>query len=108
MAHSTRARRQQANSQRDHAPERRATLTLPSSAQVAPSDSPADESAAPSVAGRSATPSAGQTLANVGPWLRGLTVEHWAWVAVLVVAVALRFWDLGAKPLHHDESMHAY
>jgi predicted membrane-bound mannosyltransferase len=40
--------------------------------------------------------------------VRGMTVEQWAWVAVLALAAGLRIWDLGGKPLHHDESMHAY
>ncbi len=28
--------------------------------------------------------------------------------AVFLLGAMLRFWDLGAKPLHHDESQHAY
>jgi uncharacterized protein (TIGR03663 family) len=28
--------------------------------------------------------------------------------AVLLLAALLRFWNLGSKPLHHDESLHAY
>jgi len=34
-----------------------------------------------------------------------------AWLpfwAVILLGTLLRFWDLGAKPLHHDESLHAY
>ena len=27
---------------------------------------------------------------------------------VIILGAILRFWDLGAKPLHHDESLHAY
>jgi uncharacterized protein (TIGR03663 family) len=30
------------------------------------------------------------------------------WVAIIVVAVATRFWDLGSRAQHHDESMHAF
>ncbi|MCX7698912.1 MAG: TIGR03663 family protein [Candidatus Goldbacteria bacterium] len=30
------------------------------------------------------------------------------WIAIVIMAVCLRFFDLGAKPLHHDESMHAF
>ena len=41
-------------------------------------------------------------------WLRGLSVESWLWIAVVGLASVLRFWDLGNKPMHHDESMHAY
>lgn len=64
-------------------------------------------------------PSLGEMAAPLVDWLRAqpsrlwgvirnLSMEQWAWFAVLVVATALRFWDLGAKPLHHDESMHAF
>ena len=41
-------------------------------------------------------------------WLAARTFEQWLWFAVIALATALRFWQLGAKPLHHDESMHAY
>jgi uncharacterized protein (TIGR03663 family) len=41
-------------------------------------------------------------------WLRSLTFESWVWIGVLLLATVLRFWGLGDKPLHHDESMHAY
>ncbi|MDQ2715059.1 MAG: hypothetical protein M3Z08_09140, partial [Chloroflexota bacterium] len=45
-------------------------------------------------------------------WFRKPTREQilaWApfW-GVILLGVVLRFWDLGAKPLHHDESQHAY
>ncbi|HLY30158.1 MAG TPA: glycosyltransferase family 39 protein, partial [Ktedonobacterales bacterium] len=40
--------------------------------------------------------------------LRRITAETWLWVAVIGLGAILRFWELGAKPLHHDESMHAY
>ncbi|MGO8949011.1 MAG: flippase activity-associated protein Agl23 [Ktedonobacterales bacterium] len=40
--------------------------------------------------------------------IRGVSFEGWLWIGVLVLATALRFWGLGDKPLHHDESMHAY
>jgi uncharacterized protein (TIGR03663 family) len=41
-------------------------------------------------------------------FLRRLSREEWAWIAVLTLAILLRFWDVGAKALHHDESMHAF
>ena len=41
-------------------------------------------------------------------WLAARTFEQWLWFAVIALATILRFWQLGAKPLHHDESMHAY
>jgi uncharacterized protein (TIGR03663 family) len=45
---------------------------------------------------------------------RGATSSReWLWVGiafwgVVLLGAVLRFWDLGAKPLHHDESLHAY
>ncbi len=38
----------------------------------------------------------------------GLPVSTWAWAAVVAVGAFLRLWALGAKPLHHDESIHAW
>jgi uncharacterized protein (TIGR03663 family) len=42
--------------------------------------------------------------------LAGVTInwETLAWIAIILVAIMLRFSDLGTKPLHHDESMHAF
>ncbi|MBI2323328.1 MAG: TIGR03663 family protein, partial [Chloroflexi bacterium] len=34
--------------------------------------------------------------------------ELLAYAALLALALILRLWDLGARALHHDESMHAY
>lgn len=66
-------------------------------------------SAAPESAVESSTQaSGGQRLARLLNWLRARTWEQWAWAAVLALAFGLRFWDLGAKALHHDESMHAF
>lgn len=39
---------------------------------------------------------------------RGITVETGLYVVMLALAAVTRFWDLGAKALHHDESLHAY
>ena len=43
-------------------------------------------------------------------WLRPptFTVEQYLWLAILALGAFLRFWHLGDKPVHHDESMHAY
>ncbi len=49
-----------------------------------------------------------QRLRDFWDYVRSLTPETWVWIAVLTLATVLRFWALGAKPLHHDESMHAY
>jgi uncharacterized protein (TIGR03663 family) len=40
--------------------------------------------------------------------LRAWTPERWLWVGVMGLGALLRFWGLGDKPLHHDESMHAF
>lgn len=40
--------------------------------------------------------------------VRALTKEQWLWVAVVLLAAVLRYWGGGDKPLHHDESMHAF
>ncbi len=34
--------------------------------------------------------------------------EILAWAAILIFTICTRFTDLGIKPLHHDESMHAF
>ncbi|GAC1447219.1 MAG: hypothetical protein PVSMB4_02020 [Ktedonobacterales bacterium] len=39
---------------------------------------------------------------------RALSPESWVWVGIITLATVLRFWGLGDKPLHHDESMHAF
>ncbi len=41
-------------------------------------------------------------------WLRERTPEQWAFAAIFLVGAVLRFWGLADKPLHHDESLHAY
>ncbi len=33
--------------------------------------------------------------------------ETGAWLLLLALAIGLRFWDLGSRALHHDESIHA-
>ncbi|HWV22817.1 MAG TPA: flippase activity-associated protein Agl23 [Thermomicrobiales bacterium] len=37
-----------------------------------------------------------------------ITVEHLLWALLLLAAVVTRFWNLGYRALHHDESLHAY
>jgi predicted membrane-bound mannosyltransferase len=51
----------------------------------------------------------GTTLIR-GAWkqLRRLRLEQGAWIAIIALAAVLRFWGLGDKPLHHDESLNAY
>ncbi len=38
----------------------------------------------------------------------GISYEVAAYLLLIVAAILTRFWDLGAKALHHDESLHAY
>jgi len=52
---------------------------------------------------------------DLAPRMRGVSwptrSQVVAWLpfgAVMLLGAVLRFWDLGAKPLHHDESLHAY
>lgn len=37
-----------------------------------------------------------------------LTTEVLLYALFVVIAAVTRFWDLGSRPLHHDESLHAY
>ena len=38
----------------------------------------------------------------------GLRVEHVLYGVIFVAALLTRFWDLGSRALHHDESLHSY
>ncbi|MBA3644491.1 MAG: TIGR03663 family protein, partial [Chloroflexia bacterium] len=37
-----------------------------------------------------------------------LTVEGVLWILLIVAAAITRFWDLGSRALHHDETIHTY
>lgn len=37
-----------------------------------------------------------------------LTVQSVVWIGLLIAAAVTRFWDLGYRTLHHDESIHTY
>jgi len=37
-----------------------------------------------------------------------LNWELICWVTIILVTIATRFWDLGSRAQHHDESMHAF
>ncbi|CAN5535108.1 hypothetical protein BH23CHL5_BH23CHL5_15430 [soil metagenome] len=39
---------------------------------------------------------------------RSISLESSAWIVLAVIAAVSRFWDLGSKTLHHDESLHTY
>jgi predicted membrane-bound mannosyltransferase len=45
---------------------------------------------------------------GAGDRIRHLTGEQWLWIGVIFLGAVLRYWGMGEKPLHHDESMHAY
>lgn len=47
-------------------------------------------------------------LATPVAFIRNLTIETILWLGLIVLAALTRFWDLGSKALHHDESLHAY
>ena len=42
-----------------------------------------------------------------GSLMSFLTGEQWIYALLIVVGIFSRFYDLGYKPLHHDESIHA-
>jgi predicted membrane-bound mannosyltransferase len=44
---------------------------------------------------------------SIGIPLR-ITWEAAAYLVLILIAVISRFWDLGSRALHHDESLHAY
>ena len=43
-----------------------------------------------------------------GARAHGFTLEAALYGLILVAALLTRFWDLGSRALHHDESLHAY
>ena len=86
---------------------------------VAPSPEP-DRAPAPTDPARDLPPDghlAGTPAATALPipttvprrrWRVALTVETLCWTLIVAAAVLTRFWDLGSRALHHDESLHAY
>jgi predicted membrane-bound mannosyltransferase len=55
-----------------------------------------------------AAPAPRDTLARFGRMTRTITIEQMAYLAIFMSAVLTRFWDLGSRALHHDESLHAW
>lgn len=50
-----------------------------------------------------------RTQRSLGQRLQtGLRVEHLFYGGIFLIAVLTRFWDLGSRALHHDESLHSY
>lgn len=74
------------------------------------------ENAAPDSTGAHAVNREHRTLISRLAWQQAFDdVKAWArrpeaaiLVAIVVVAAALRFWDLGTRAVHHDESLHGY
>jgi uncharacterized protein (TIGR03663 family) len=65
--------------------------------------------ARPREASRPAGRSFGASLARLYARLEAaLTLEVLLYALFVLVAAVTRFWDLGSRPLHHDESLHAY
>lgn len=53
-------------------------------------------------------PTPRDTLARLGQITRTITVEQCAYLTLFIGAVLTRFWNLGSRALHHDESLHAW
>lgn len=45
---------------------------------------------------------------SLGDRMRAVPPTTWAFVSIFLLGAVLRFWGLADKPLHHDESLHAY
>ena len=39
---------------------------------------------------------------------RGISIESFIWILLLIAAIVTRFWNLEFRTLHHDESIHTY
>ena len=55
-----------------------------------------------------AAPTRADTFVRLARVTRTITIEQCAYLAIFTAAVLTRFWDLGARALHHDESLHAW
>jgi predicted membrane-bound mannosyltransferase len=42
-----------------------------------------------------------------GGWRLLITYENLFWLGIFLLAIVTRFWDLGSRGIHHDESLHA-
>ena len=63
--------------------------------------------------GRSDATFATAPRADASGWLtalrgRTISLEFGLYILIFVAAVLTRFWDLGSRALHHDESLHTY
>jgi predicted membrane-bound mannosyltransferase len=48
------------------------------------------------------------TIFSSAGWTPRLSVESGIYILFIAIAIFTRFWDLGSRALHHDESLHAY
>lgn len=56
-------------------------------------------------AGQQPHPAAGLEMRTLRP---AITLETALYAGILLLGILSRFWDLGSRALHHDESLHAY
>lgn len=90
---------------RDRAPQKATPSPKPASKPAPKLVTPAPAAPYPDEKSTLVVVQTGSPLTNFFMRLEWQTV---AYFAVFLVALFTRFYDLGAKPLHHDESIHAY
>ncbi len=49
----------------------------------------------------------GAEVSARGGWRLLITYENLFWLGIFLLAIVTRFWDLGSRGIHHDESLHA-
>ena len=78
--------------------------------RIAPPEAPTSPVSAPAATLEPAPSPAApfRAVRQAIPALPAITVEHLLWALLIAAAIATRFWDLGYRALHHDESLHAY
>ncbi len=64
-----------------------------------------EKAAAPEAAAGTVDPYDGTVLDR--QWIGGLTAEKWIFLILFAIGIITRFYDLGVRPYHHDESIHA-
>ncbi len=61
----------------------------------------------PTAERRQRAPFAPRPASRTSSIIAGLTVEHAIYLAIFALALLSRFWGLGDRALHHDETLHA-
>jgi predicted membrane-bound mannosyltransferase len=64
-------------------------------------------SGAPQKAKAAVVEQAPAPMQAAGGWRMLITYENLLWLGIFLLAVVTRFWDLGNRGIHHDESLHA-